>query len=227
MIDNLHKRLSKLPKVEGLHCNVWLLDLSKIEMYEIIQAKKVLNSSELERCNSYQLHDLKAQYIISRMLMKMILASELGCSFAEIVVQYSDLGKPFLLGKHSECHFSYSDSHGMGLFAMSDSCVGVDFEYMDHNPEVLQTLSVIATPSEKQWVLERDYFERYYLLWTLKESYLKCLGTGLLGGLPEINAVIRKPLGMIHRLPGEQAIEMYSNYLNRYIYSLSVKRETL
>lgn len=225
MIEPLLSRATKLSVIEGLPCDLWVLNFREIQNYELIHAKKILNKQEFERCEKYQLHDLKARFIISRLLIKSLLALKLNCSPNDIEIQYSELGKPYLLGKHLHCHFSYSDSHNMGLLALSSLYeVGVDFEIVDNNPDVLETLSVIATPSEKEWVLEKDQFQRYYLLWTMKESYLKCLGTGLQGPLPEVSAIMIKPIGGIHLLPGEPSLEIYSNHYNDYIYSLSIRK---
>lgn len=224
MTDDFKSRLFKLPVIDSFNCNLWLLDFSNIKNHEIMQAKKVLSLTELERCRKYQSHDLKAQFIVSRLLIKSILTDILNCTFGEIAIHYSDFGKPFL-DKKLNCHFSYSDSYKLGLFALSEYDVGVDIEFIDTNPNIFETLAVIATPSEMEWVLEHNHFERFYLLWTLKEAYLKCLGIGLLGPLPEVYSIIRNPLGAISSFPGKRSMEMYSNRHDNYIYSLSIDRK--
>lgn len=86
-------------------------------------------------------------------------------------------GKPFLTAGP---HFSLSHSHGAVAAAVSDRPVGADLERIRAFPEKLP--GRVLSPGEQKWFTARGELKRdFFTLWTLKESFLKYLGTGLRG----------------------------------------------
>lgn len=218
---SLMNRISKITLNHFSDCELWVLDLKSFSDLEIKNANLFLTVDERKRCDSFILPALKNRYLGSRILIKNLFATIFECSINDIEIGYSPTGKPYLNGRFSNFHFNYSDSQDLGIIAFSRSYhVGVDLEYFNKKPDVFDTLSIIATFSEKQWVLERDSYVRYYKLWTLKEAYLKCIGTGLLGPLPEMSDILNKPLGELYALPMDNTIFLYSDFRNDYMYSL-------
>ena len=71
--------------------------------------------------------------------------------------------------------FNLSHSGEWCILSKSDSEIGVDVERIDENR--LITLPVFLTPGELTWM--DDDPERFYQLWTLKESLLKAVGMGM------------------------------------------------
>ena len=79
-------------------------------------------------------------------------------------------GKPFAPGHPA---FSLSHSGQWCILAKWESEVGVDIERIDEKH--LTVAPTVCTPGELAWMNE-DPLERFYLLWTWKESLIKAGG---------------------------------------------------
>lgn len=88
-------------------------------------------------------------------------------------------GKPYLLD-HPDLHFNLSHSGPWVLCALHGAPVGIDVEAVP-DQDLLPAPSILA-PEELQLLAHlapRDARDFFYRVWTLKESLLKALGTGL------------------------------------------------
>lgn len=86
-------------------------------------------------------------------------------------------GKPYL---DNGPQFNISHTHGAVVIAIGDESLGVDVERVRDYPERLPRR--IFSPLEFEWFEARGSMKKdFFTLWTLKESYYKMLGTGLLG----------------------------------------------
>jgi 4'-phosphopantetheinyl transferase len=89
-------------------------------------------------------------------------------------------GKPFLEGAPGY-HFSVSHSGDWVLFASARRPVGIDVERIEDFP--IEAVDLILAPGEKECLdgmSIRDRVRGFYRYWTLKESYGKALGIGLI-----------------------------------------------
>ena len=95
--------------------------------------------------------------------------------------------KPYLIeiGKF----FNISHSYEKVVLALSDEEIGIDIEKI-LNPN-LKIIDRFFTEMEKKYIfMDNNYIkikERFYIIWTLKESYLKYKGTGLSEKLSSFN----------------------------------------
>jgi len=81
-------------------------------------------------------------------------------------------GKP----KSDRCFFNISHSGKYVIVAVSDKECGCDIEKTDENVNFGRISERFFTESENEYI---DFArERFFEIWTLKESYLKCIGTG-------------------------------------------------
>lgn len=123
---------------------------------------------------------LAAQHnILGYLLMRKVLISEYQISSKEIVIITNEHSKPFLSGK-TVPHFNISHSGSWVVAAFSEMPVGIDIEKVKRvNLQVAQRY--FALPEiEFLNALNADERDLWFLkLWTVKESYLKALGTGL------------------------------------------------
>ncbi len=91
-------------------------------------------------------------------------------------------GKPFLLN-YPDVYFSLSHSSGWGVVAVSDSEVGVDIE--EYRNFKLNDFKNILNENEMRYILDTNSSygtsaDRFFQIWTMKEAYLKAMGTGFL-----------------------------------------------
>ncbi|MCD7716843.1 MAG: 4'-phosphopantetheinyl transferase superfamily protein [Lachnospiraceae bacterium] len=105
---------------------------------------------------------------------------EFNLSGKTIRIEESAYGKPFF-PDFPNIHFSLSHSHEMALAVFADTEVGCDIEYRKKPNEKLA--GRFFCPEENAWMTaartETERKERFYRLWTLKESFIKATGQGL------------------------------------------------
>ncbi|MCC8106972.1 MAG: 4'-phosphopantetheinyl transferase superfamily protein [Clostridiales bacterium] len=89
-------------------------------------------------------------------------------------------GKPYL-PDFPGLHFNLSHSHEMAMAVFADTEVGCDIELQKKPNEKLAER--FFCPEENAWMkaarTETEREERFYRLWTLKESFIKATGQGL------------------------------------------------
>ena len=91
----------------------------------------------------------------------------------ESVLKYGAYGKPSAQGYPP---FSLSHSGDWCLLAAGPDAVGVDLE--KPVPSALNTAPKVFTPAERAWMDEAPR-ERFFRLWTWKESVMKATGLGM------------------------------------------------
>ena len=91
-------------------------------------------------------------------------------------IVFNEFGKPYF--KNSKLFFNTSHSGKYALCVVSDKEVGCDIEEIrDYKEKVAERF---FTSTERKYLeLTSNKEETFYKLWTLKESYLKCIGKGL------------------------------------------------
>ena len=115
--------------------------------------------------------------LATEILLKIALNS---IGITEYTIKHSDEGKPYLT--NNEIHFSLSHSEETVMCAISETEIGADVEKVSDidmkiakrffHPAEYELMTKLHTDTEM-----RDLFFR---LWTLKESFLKAVGLGLL-----------------------------------------------
>jgi 4'-phosphopantetheinyl transferase len=88
-----------------------------------------------------------------------------------VTITESADGKPLTDG----AFFSVSHSGDAVICAVSDKPIGIDIEKI--RDVRFRTAERFATAEEIEYIGENT--ERFFEIWTLKEAYFKCIGTGL------------------------------------------------
>ena len=99
-------------------------------------------------------------------------------------IHYSAEGKPFVEGGN---HFNISHSGDYVVLAEADSPVGVDVERVADIGIDDDLRNAALTEKEKSWV--KDSLLRFYVVWTRKESLIKCEGRGFTSEPNEIDSL--------------------------------------
>lgn len=95
-------------------------------------------------------------------------------------------GKPFAIGL--DVHFNVSHSGDWVVCAVSDKEIGIDIEKIRSvNPRAAEKF---ACSDELEYIkiTENGFFE----IWTLKEAYFKCIGTGLDSNIKSVSFKVGK-----------------------------------
>lgn len=95
-------------------------------------------------------------------------------------------GKPYLKD-YPHIHYNISHTDGMAVCGFSDKALGVDVERIrDFRDNVVRK---VMSDSEKEGMKELSEQERaeyFFRIWTLKESYGKAVGTGIIMPMTDI-----------------------------------------
>lgn len=119
----------------------------------------------------------------------------------DLTLAYTAQGKPFLK-HHPAIHFNLSHGGEMAVCAVSDRPVGADIEPL--LPYDAEMAAFAFSPAERRWLAEQaDASLAFTRLWVIKESYLKCLGSGLSYPLQELTlipgALLKQPCHFIEK----------------------------
>jgi 4'-phosphopantetheinyl transferase len=152
----------------------------------------LLSPEEQDRMACYR-HDAdRTLYLLSRGLMRSVLASYLGCACRDVRFTANDFGKPIL---HADCcpfanarsseklHFNLTHSRGAVALAVSNGReVGIDIEKRGRSVEFLPLAERFFSASEANHLKglpTEKLGEAFFAIWTLKEAFVKGIGRGL------------------------------------------------
>jgi 4'-phosphopantetheinyl transferase len=117
--------------------------------------------------------------IFGELMVRSILCAKYGYQNNQIHFEYSKNGKP-LLNRSNNIHFNISHSGDWVVCAFSALQVGVDVEKVRNiNFDIARRFYSDEEIALLFSLPENEQTEFFFDLWTLKESYLKALGTGL------------------------------------------------
>ena len=127
--------------------------------------------------------------LLSRLLLRNILYTYYKIKVTEIEFILGDFGKPYIKN-YKNLFFNISHTKDTVALAVSEKEIGVDVE-INRNTDIL-LVSTFFEKSEQEYLLSFSKNERqdvFYQIWTLKESYLKAIGTGLSKSLDSFSVV--------------------------------------
>lgn len=159
-----------------------------------IYAVKILDISELELNNLTIYIDAEKKYkinrfvnkkdkirsLISEILIRNIIFENLNINNRDIIFEKNEQGKPNLKG-YSDFNFNLSHSGDFVVCAVDDKPIGIDIEKIksiDYNGIAQSFFS----KDEYDFISKGDLqtqVDKFYEIWTLKESYIKTDGRGL------------------------------------------------
>jgi 4'-phosphopantetheinyl transferase len=168
--------------------HLWRFNLESVPEDWQAEGRHYLSDDENERAAKFKRGG--DDYINTRIFMRNTLATYLNRSPEKLIFDRNPYGKPFLRGE--DLAFNLSHSRQWAVLAVGINCdLGIDVESTSDRRSILDiakhyfhedeiaTLTEMTDPDQ-----QKDYFFR---LWTLKESFLKALGTGISTGLDKVN----------------------------------------
>ncbi len=198
-------------------------------------AFELLTTTERNRAARFKVLCKRDQFIACRASLRMLLGQHCQHAPQSLSFACNERGKPQLepdLG----WQFNLSHSADCLLLACSpDASVGVDVEKIDPNIDIIGLSRRFFASDEYQAIMLHQVKARpraFYICWTGKEAYLKCLGTGIdraldtivIGKLESLDEPVRKVHGMGDVHPERiHAVDVPEDYLG----SLAVAAENL
>lgn len=98
----------------------------------------------------------------------------------DYTLEKNDHGKPRIAGR-TDFHYNLSHAGNWVVIAWASGEVGIDIEKISWDAGKARLARRFFTENEQAYVFRdaEDPAERFFRIWTAKESYLKYLGTGL------------------------------------------------
>lgn len=153
--------------------NLSFLNIDSIDDGRLALAFEAMSDERKKETLSIIPENKKRQKIAADMLCRQMLAEADGVDPADIIISKSNDGKPF--AENSSNKFSLSHCGSLVVCAVSKKEIGVDIEKIRNVR--LKMADKFACESEIAYIGENP--ERFFEIWTLKEAYFKCKGTGL------------------------------------------------
>lgn len=137
----------------------------------------LLTSNEQSRALRILSATRQTRFIAAHSGLRLILADSLNLPPVDVVVAEQPLGKPIVLADKA-VHFSLSYSGDRVLVGCSAVEIGVDLELLQ-DFDWQEVADQMLHPKERAWLQENAAgLDAFYKIWTLKEAYLKGVGTG-------------------------------------------------
>lgn len=200
-------------------------DVMEAGFDEILPA---LYSSRQEAVKSFKNNKAAMASMATGLLLQDIVESQLGIKPEELIIGKGEQGKPYVEGQ-PEFFYNISHSGDMVAIAYGNSPVGIDVERIRCRENDLKVAKRCFTAEEYGFITDDAYKadlegkchseeERFFMVWTMKEAYLKYKGTGI--SVP-MNSFIVKPYEGV--IVGEK-LSCQPVVINDYVYSVCVEQ---
>lgn len=141
---------------------------------------KFISKEKYERIKRFKFKEDFMRSLLGDLLYRYAICKKLRCKNNELEFAINEYNKPYILCSE-DLHFNISHSGDWVVCALSDKFIGIDVERIKSID--LDIAKNYFTIEEYESILEQPIENRlkfFYYLWTLKESYVKADGRGLL-----------------------------------------------
>ena len=143
-----------------------------------------------ERDRQFASVERRRQYRCGRWLLRTMLAEEGGQAAASYRLLASDKGKPVCEGGPAVNISHAGDYVACGITDRGE--IGVDIEVVDPHRHAPKVARRFFGEAEAAW-LRTQPVDRFFMLWVLKEAYVKALGRGIFEGLNGLQCIVEPP----------------------------------
>ncbi len=163
-----------------MYCFYQIVKLSALSEKDFERGYSMMNEDRKRRVDRLRFADDRKRTVCGEFLARRMIAGQCQIASEKVIIDVTDRGKPF--ARDLPVEFSISHSGEYVLCAISDSPVGADIERIRSVKERL--VRRVCTADEWNFVSqpgisEQEKTERFFRVWTAKEAYFKCLGTGI------------------------------------------------
>lgn len=178
------RRLGTIRAPSAGAADVWFARIGEHATDVELLSRTYLSANERTKLARYKSPAAAERYVVTRALVRCVLAEEIGTAPGDVPISLSETGKPILPNR---VHFNLSHSGDLVVLAVSrEREVGVDLERRRELPRVDALIERWLTMDEREDVGRRiangaglpDAFLR---VWSFKEARLKALGVGISG----------------------------------------------
>lgn len=182
--------------------------------------KEIVSPATLARTEKMRFDSDKKSKIAGEAAARILLSEELSISPAEINFKYTSLGKPYI---DENIYFNITHSAGVAAAAVNNTEIGIDIEKTrDFDERILER---VCTEKEKEYILseknDAEKNKKFFQIWTLKEAYLKCIGTGITVDMKSIEFTIKNGEAFPNRENFTAVLTEYNDFILSVVYLTS------
>jgi phosphopantetheine--protein transferase-like protein len=166
-----------------------LVDVAYTDLRELTKPELSLLPTE-ERERLFGSDNRRRQFQCGRALLRLMLQRMTGRPAAEHPVTAEEGGKP--LGPDGIAISITHTGEYVACCVGERGQIGIDLERIDVRREVSQITERFFSAEEAAW-LESGHPDSFFMLWVLKEAFVKAHGQSIFGGLEKLHCVVRPP----------------------------------
>ena len=166
---------------------VWWIDLQALpEMLD--PGMRLLSQDERNRANRIAKSEVYREFVITRSVVRLLLASCIGCAPEGLRLVTGRYGKLAVEEIGVGIEFNVTHSHGLALICLSsDRSVGVDLESISSMTDLDGMGLLTLTAGERAAILaDPEPLESFFRCWVRKEAVVKAAGVGLYASLADV-----------------------------------------
>lgn len=172
--------LDNFPLLSNNELHVWQVS-TNITPEVFLEYKNVLTKKEVTNISFFKFKQAKDSYVVSQGALRMLLSEYLGISPKLVKIGRRVKGKPYSIDD-PKLNFNVSNSGQFVAIAFSyDGEVGIDIEQIRPLPDLDELINTNFSAKEIYFINSKpgERLNRFFRLWTIKESYLKAIGEGM------------------------------------------------
>lgn len=175
--------------------HVWCVRLDDLSLLMSLVAR-YLSADEEARAGRFLFPHDRDRFTASRGALRAILGRCLGKDPVHLLFSYNRYGKPQMdsCQEASAIRFNVSHSQALALYAVARTReVGIDIECITRDVPYEDIVEQFFSSAEKDTFRRLHKVERrewFFACWTIKEAYVKAVGTGLAGPLDQIEVTL-------------------------------------
>ena len=169
--------------------HVWYCDPRLIQQASKLKAyESVLSDEEVERYQRFHFDKDRHNYLVSHALLRYTLSLYADIPASNWKFEKSEHGKPTLVLPAAMPAISFNLTHTEGLAACVvavDIACGIDAENKNRKNRLAAVANRMFADEEIKLLNQQGMKRHFFYYWTLREAYVKALGTGLSGSSKE------------------------------------------
>jgi phosphopantetheinyl transferase len=167
-----------------------------------------LSQSEIQRADQFKAPRRRQQFLCGRALLRAVLDRYTGDPAASHVLTANEDGKPRCANGPA---VSIAHSGNVVVCAATDEGeIGIDIEVPGRRRHIKGIEENYFAEDEARWLTTQPN-DRFYMLWVLKEAWLKATGSGLAGGLDSLSCIVTPPDIVVRNADHElKALSLYA-----------------
>lgn len=196
---------------------VWIINIDEKLKERFLQLIPILSAPEIQRYYLYKDKGTQCSFLVSHISLRLILGKYLNIHPKRLNFTINTYGKPYLEGE-DKLQFNLSHSIKKACVIVSDTEVGIDVECIRNfnYEEIMTFFSGSENLAIYQQQNKKERLINFFRIWTQKEALLKCIGTGLVENIKDIN------VDYINKIKKEKIhLETILSKNKKYIFSFS------